>query len=37
VGGPIKVDEDPAGVAVGKRAVWVTSAVADRLLQVVPR
>ena len=37
VGGPIKVDEDPAGLAVGKEAVWVTSAVKDTVLRVVPR
>jgi streptogramin lyase/predicted Ser/Thr protein kinase len=37
VGAPIKVDEDPAGVAVGRDSVWVTSAVSDRVLHVVPR
>jgi len=37
LGQPIKVNEDPAGVAVGKEAVWVTSAVTDRLLRVVPK
>jgi YVTN family beta-propeller protein len=37
VGAPIKVDEDPAGVAVGKGSVWVTSAVGDRVQRVVPR
>jgi DNA-binding beta-propeller fold protein YncE len=37
LGKPIRVDEDPSGVAVGKEAVWVTSAVTDRLLRVVPR
>ena len=37
VGGPISIDEDPAGIAVGKGAVWVTSAVTDRVLRVVPR
>jgi serine/threonine-protein kinase len=37
VGGPTDVDEDPAGVAVGKGSVWVTSAVTDRVLRVVPR
>jgi YVTN family beta-propeller protein len=36
-GGPIKVGEDPAGVAVSKRLVWVTSAATDRVLVVVPQ
>ncbi len=37
LGRPIKVSEDPSGIAVGRDAVWVTSAVTDSLLRVVPR
>jgi YVTN family beta-propeller protein len=37
LGTPIRVSEDPAGVAVGKDAVWVTSAATDRVLRVEPR
>ncbi len=37
LGKPIRVSEDPAGVAVGRDAVWVTSAATDRVLRVVPR
>ena len=37
LGTPIKVSEDPSGIAVGREAVWVTSAVTDSVLRVVPR
>ena len=37
IGAPVKVAEDPQGVAVARDAVWVTSAVTDRVLRVVPR
>ena len=37
LGRPIKVGEDPSGIAVGREAVWVTSAVTDSVLRVVPR
>ena len=37
LGRPIKVSEDPSGIAVGEEAVWVTSAVTDSVLRVVAR